>query len=223
LFEVFIPKGINAGLSRDYSYMLLQTMRIINRINIFHRAATAISLQPRTITHLKMIDELELQHGANLYEVINQLFQKTQNQRALYRMYCEAVKGEETIRLLDELKDDYDRSSKEVRVLEAIRNKHAMHVPIDRGFTDLLIAGYSPGEDTLVGLGESKTDWFFTFDTAQLYEFIQKTLLSDPSEKVAERIFEIIREYNKRLHNLFSLIATELFGGVLGYREGSPE
>jgi hypothetical protein len=168
----------------------------------------------------RKLEELFLQHAANLYGIFDSLFDFKYDKRTLYERYKEVLKDKETLRELDLVYQLHQAQDKKIRVLKEIRNKHSAHIATDEFYAWQGIKNEAIKKDVPVAIGESQkaTDWFFTLDLDQIFGHLRNNILKD-SINVQEDVYKIITEYTLRLIKLFAQIGKELFDGFIIRRE----
>jgi hypothetical protein len=215
MFTMYIPHELNNSLSLDTHYLIFQTMRLTNQAKMFWVATNELRKcgAPSAVTG-KKLNELFLQHAANLYEIIFRLFNDKSDKRTLYARYKEALKDEETLQELDRLRKELESKDREILVLKEIRNKHSAHIATDGYYAWQGIKNIATNRDIPVAVGESRKagDWFFTLDLDQIFGHIKNNILKE-SVNVQEDVYRIITQYTLRLIKLFAQIGKELFEG----------
>ena len=215
MFTMYIPHDLNNALSSDIHYLIFQTMRLTNQAKMFWVATNELRKcgVPNAVTG-KKLNELFLQHAANLYEIIFSLFNDKYDKRTLYERYKEALKDAETLQGLDKLRKELESKDREILVLKEIRNKHSAHVATDGYYAWQGIKNVATNRDIPVAVGESRKagDWFFTLDLDQIFGHIKNNILKE-SVNVQEDVYRIITQYTLRLIKLFAQIGKELFEG----------
>jgi len=220
MYEIVLPKEVNNSLSRDFHYLMLQTMRITNQVKIFHVLLfDVIAHLPKTTVTLKKVGELLFQHAANLYEVMRTVFDPTARP-SLYDRYIREIKNPKTLEELRHLRELYKPENKAIRVLEAIRIKYSAHIPTDSFYAWQSISDSPAEADMRVGVADSEreADWYFTVDLGQIVTHIQKNILHS-ADHTDDAIRAIISQYSAFLLILFGDIGVELFSDKLIVRQ----
>ena len=215
MFMMYIPHDLNNALSSDIHYLIFQTMRLTNQAKMFWVATNELRKcgVPNVVTG-KKLNELFLQHAANLYEIIFSLFNDKYDKRTLYERYTDALNDAGTLQELDRFRQQLESKDKEVLVLKEIRNKHSAHIATDGYYAWQGIKNKATNKDISVAVGESRRaeDWFFTLDLDQIFGHIKNNVLRE-SSNVQEDVYKIITQYTLRLIKLFAQIGRELFEG----------
>ncbi len=209
MFEIYLTKSAQDAMSKDYIYLLMQTMRIFNALKLFVLIAEDIKNRgPDDIINDKKYIELLLYHAGNLNEVLVTL------KKDLLPRYRQIITKKSTLTGLDKWEQCIKNNDETNRVLTTIRNKHSFHIAHDPYYPWKYITDDPATSDKLVGVGETMqgSGWFFTWDTDIILAFLRDHALMQKTDTVQDymRIKKIIDDASVDLYKLFEAIVDEM-------------
>jgi len=221
MYEIYLTRKALDEMSRDYLYLLLQTMRIFNCLKVFVLIGDDIKRYgPHDLVNEKKLLELLFYHASNLNEILAAL---TEDLLPRYR----AEINDSTILVgLSKWEKKIKKNDETVRVLSTIRNKHSFHVAYDPFYLWKYIKDQPATSDMLIGVGETMqgSGWFFTKDNENIIAFLADHALDSKTGNIEDyfRIRKIIDETSVDLYHLFETIVTEMLHDKI-YNKGNKE
>jgi len=203
MFMIYLTQSAQNSVNKEYLYLLTQTMKILNAVRLFVLVADDIRRRgPDDIVNHKKFMELILYQGANLYEILNVL------KEDLLPRYQKELRDPNILSLLESLARGFKDKDETTKVLEAIRNKHAFHVPYDPYYVWNVLTDDEATEDKLIGAGEDirGSGWFFTWDTDILFDYLQKHAIdkSITADSSYVRSKHLIDQKSKEIYSAFN-------------------
>ncbi len=209
MFEIYLTKDAQNAMTREEAYVLTQSMRIFNSIRMFILIAEDIKkLGLDDNVSNKKYTELLMYQAANLNEVLVTL------REDLIERYRAMLKDENILNTLDSWEKRIKSNDQSLRVLEAVRNKYAFHVPYDAFYVWNYITDDPVKEDKLIGIGETiqGSGWFFTWDFELIMSYLKDHVLEKDIElkDVYPKTKDIIDQISIELYRLFNAILQDI-------------
>ena len=209
MFQIYLTKAAQDSMSRDETYLLVQTMRIFNGLRLFILIAEDTRRKgPDDVVNHKKYIELLFNHASNLNEVLVAL------QEDLFARYRQVMTRKDVIDGLQRWEDRINRRDETVKVLAAIRNKHSFHVAHDPYYPWKYITEGPASGDRLIGIGETMQGegWVFSLDTDLIFAFLRDHALESPGDAAQDygKVIKIIDEASVNLYKLFEAIVSEM-------------